>query len=266
MQDFRRLMLDAVSGTGVGRAAVLMSGGVDSTCVLLACLDAGIEVTAYTFHLAAHESQDAKASRRICSDLGVRLTEVVVPYSLDALEADVRRIVRTFGTTRKTAVQCIHPFLYVVESVSEDDAFSGLYADDLWGTSRKGAQVARTGRRAFRAYREAQLAQTDYSCAHIAKLFASHGKRLHMPFASTGVSRYLLGLTWDEMNRPRPKALAVRAYPEYFTGRGWYRRNSNLQVNSGIREYHDLLLRTGLNTRGLKSVRGIYNDIAKGVV
>ena len=260
-------MLEAVrSESSSDEVAVLLSGGVDSTCVLLACLDAGFDVNAYTFYLKGHESQDVRASRRICRDLGIGLTESVVPYSIDSLVADTRRIVREFGTTRKTAVQCIHPFLYVVPEVKEHDVFSGLYADDLWGTSRKGNQEGHGGEARFRAYRQRQLTQQDYSCVHIRRCFERSGKSLHMPFASIGVSEYLLSLSWDEMNRPRPKALAVRAYSEHFSKYGWYRRNSNLQVNSGIREYHDLLLRTELNTRGLKSVAGIYNDIANGRV
>lgn len=267
MQDFRRLMLEAVrSESGSDEVAVLLSGGVDSTCVLLACLDAGFEVHAYTFYLKGHESQDVRASRRICGDLGIGLTESVVPYSIDSLVADTRRIVREFGTTRKTAVQCIHPFLYVVPDVKERDVFSGLYADDLWGTSRKGNQEGHSGEARFRAYRQRQLTQQDYSCVYIKKCFERAGKSLHMPFVSSGVSEYLLSLSWDDMNRPKPKALAVRAYAEHFSKHDWYRKNSNLQVNSGIREYHDLLLRTELNTRGLKSVTGIYNDIANGRV
>ena len=44
-----------------------------------------------------------------------------------------------------------------------------------------------------------------------------------------------------------------------------YRRNSNLQVNSKIREYHNLLLLTDLNTRNYKSVVGIYNSMYKQI-
>lgn len=267
MQDFRRLMLEAVkSESGSSEVAVLLSGGVDSTCVLLACLDAGLDVHAYTFYLNGNESQDVRASRRICGDLGINLTEIVVPYSIDSLMSDTRRIIREFGTTRKTAVQCIHPFLYIVPEVTEYDVFSGLYADDLWGTSRKGNQEGHRGELQFKNYRQGQLRQQDYSCVYIRKCFERSGKSLHMPFISKGVSEYLLSLSWDEMNEPKPKTLAVRAYGDYFSKHNWYRRNSNLQVNSGIREYHDLLLRTELNTRKLKSVTGIYNDIASGRV
>lgn len=260
-------MLEAVKHESDSEdVAVLLSGGVDSTCVLLACLDAGFNVNAYTFYLKGNESQDVRASRRICRDLGIGLKEIVVPYSISSLVSDTRRIIREYGTTRKTAVQCIHPFLYVAPEVEEHDVFSGLYADDLWGTSRRGNQEGHSGDERFRSYRREQLSQQDYSCVYIKKCFENHGKSLRTPFASEGVSEYLLSLSWDEMNRPRPKALAVRSYNEHYSKHGWYRRNSNLQVNSGIREYHDLLLRTELNTRGLKSVTGIYNDIASGVV
>ena len=42
-----------------------------------------------------------------------------------------------------------------------------------------------------------------------------------------------------------------------------YRRSSNMQINSGIREFHDLLLQTDLNQKNFKSVIGVYNQLIK---
>ena len=36
-----------------------------------------------------------------------------------------------------------------------------------------------------------------------------------------------------------------------------------MQINSGIREFHDLLLQTDLNQKNFKSVIGVYNQLIK---
>lgn len=171
------------------KVAVLLSGGIDSTCCLLACIDLGLDVTAYTFYLKGHKSQDLCAARAITKTLGVRLKEIIVPYSIDSLQTDVIRIIREYRTARKTAVQCIHPFLYIVPNIEEKTVVSGLYADDLYGTSRKGTIIGQKNREAFNSFRRQSIAQQDYSCVYIRKAIEKAGKRLITPFVGGGAAR-----------------------------------------------------------------------------
>lgn len=244
--------------------AVFLSGGVDSTSCLLACIDIGLNITAYTFYLEGHESQDLHASRLISNNVGVHLKEIVVPYSLDKLQEDTIRIINEFKTARKTAVQCIHPFLYVIPAVKEKTIVSGLYADDLYGTSRKGNIIGRKSRKEFDSFRLHSISQEDYSCVYIRKAVERSGKKLVTPFVGGTLQDYLMSLSWEQMNTPVAKYIAVRAFSDYYGKNSWYRKNSNLQVNSGIREYHELLLKTPLNKRHSDSVVGIYNSILRG--
>lgn len=69
-----------------------------------------------------------------------------------------------------------------------------------------------------------------------------------------------------ELMQKEIKMIDVKAFEDFYGSGAWYRKNSNLQCNSGIREYHDLLLRTELNKRKSKNVVAIYNDILKGNV
>lgn len=248
------------------KVAVFLSGGVDSTCCLLSCVDLGLDITAYTFYLQGHVSQDLLASRAITKKLGIKLKEVVVPYSIDRLKEDAKRIIKEYKTTKKTAVQCIHPFLYIMPQVKENDIVSGLYADDLYGTSRKGNIIGHNSKQEFDVFRKNQIAQQDYSCVYIKECAKRHGKNLVTPFIGGTTEEYLMGLDWNQMNGKRPKEIAIKAFDDYYRENAWYRKNSNLQVNSGIREYHDLLLKTDLNKRNHRSVVGVYNDIQKGIV
>jgi hypothetical protein len=56
----------------------------------------------------------------------------------------------------------------------------------------------------------------------------------------------------------------LNAFNDYFSKQNIYRKNSNLQVGSGIREWHNELLNTELNKNNRKRVDEIYKDIARG--
>lgn len=266
MQNLRECLKEDIKSKITSEdVAVFLSGGMDSTCCLLSCIDLGLNITAYSFYLEGHISQDICASREITKKLGIKLNEVIVPYSSYKLQEDVFKIIKEYKTAKKTAVQCIHPFIYIMPTVKEKDIISGLYADDLYGTSRKGNIIGRRSKKEFDEYRRKQLAQKDYSCVYIKECARKYGKNLITPFVGGFTEEYLMSLDWKEMNGKRPKMIAVKAFEDYYMKNAWYRKNSNLQVNSGIREYHDLLLNTPMNKRKNKSVTGIYNDILKGV-
>lgn len=266
MQNLREcLKKDIKNSITTKDVAVFLSGGMDSTCCLLSCIDLGLNITAYSFYLEGHISQDICASRTITEQLNIPLKEIVIPYSIERLKEDTIKIITEYKTSKKTAVQCLHPFIYIMPSVKEKDIVSGLYADDLYGTSRKGSIIGRKSKKEFDAYRKRQISQKDYSCVYIKECAKRNGKNLITPFVGGFTEKYLLSLDWKEMNESRPKMIAVKAFEDYYKENAWYRRNSNLQVNSGIREYHDLLLNTDLNKRNNKSVTGIYNDILRGV-
>lgn len=61
------------------------------------------------------------------------------------------------------------------------------------------------------------------------------------------------------------KKQTYNAFKEEIDKLHLYRRNSSMQINSGIRELHDELLKTDWNTKGFKSVVGVYNQIIKYV-
>lgn len=265
MNQFRELMKRDIQ-RGIGseeKVAVALSGGIDSTCCLLACLDLELDVTAYTFYLDGHESQDLHAAQQITRTLGVNLREVTVPYSLDSLQTDVAKIIREYRTARKTAVQCIHPFMYLIPQISEQTIISGLYADDLYGTSKNGAIIGNRNKEEFDKFRLKSIRQQDYSCVYIKEAVKRSGRELITPFVGGELQDYLMSLTWGQMNKPRVKDIAIKAFWDYYGKYAWYRKNSNLQVNSGIREYHDLLIASPLNKNKRASVNGIYNDILR---
>lgn len=71
-----------------------------------------------------------------------------------------------------------------------------------------------------------------------------------------------MGKTWDEMNRPRLKWIIVKEYQDYYKQLGkYYSPRGSQQLVSGVRNLHDKLIFTRVNTKHRKSVAWIYKDM-----
>lgn len=244
-----------------GSVAVLLSGGMDSLSVLLSCLDLGIRPTLYTFYLKSHISNDIKSSRKISKCFNLPLVEIEInDDDINKLEADVEYIIKTFKVKKKTAVQCIYPFLYVVPEIKEKYVLSGLCADDLYGTimsitrHRKEPEV-------FNELRNMRVNNQEASYyKQIKELHLMYNKTFISPYKECNdIIEYLLPMSYDEMNKPKVKNILYIEYKDEIDTHSLYRPGIGLQVCSKVREQHDKLLATDLNTGDFKSVVAIYN-------
>jgi len=195
--------------------------------------------------------------------------------SKTALVADIRRIMDIRQTAKKASIQCAQPIMHIAErltSLGFDRAMIGTGAVCL-DDKRVAILVSQQGEEVAREYRRSKLEDryTDCGTGHMHGVARDLGVTLEEPYSDEPLRDYALGLDFSELNRgpdgPKQKGIAVRAFPEFWSTPGFWRRNSPLQVNSGIREWHDLLLvDPEFNTRGLKSVVGVYNDMFAGKV
>lgn len=244
--------------------ALLFSGGMDSLSILLSLLDCDIKPHLYSFMLDGIESSDIKKCREISDYYNLEYTEVVIPMSETKLIADVKYIIRTFGVQKKTAIQCIHPFIYMFEQISEKNVLTGLCADDLYGTSKKMAIMSKD-KNAFNKRRIELLGdETSSGYKYIRNIALRNSKVLFAPYKdSKEITGYLLSLSYSEMNSPKQKNCMYEDYKDILEKNKWYRRNQNLQCSSKLREYHDTLLQTELNVNNNKVVSPIYKSIYK---
>lgn len=244
---------------------LLLSGGTDSATVLAGLLALGRSPACYTFRLGAYESPDVRVARMMAETFGLRHTIVTIPRNDETLIADVRRILAITRNPRKTHVQCGHPFLYLAPAIIADGhqtALTGLGADDLYGTTRQLAIACRRSddaacSQARRAHASRPTA-SDYSIVAVCQHF---GLRLVPIFRDPRLRELILATPYRELHRPTQKGIALRAFPEFWRRGAWYRRNMNLQVASGLREWHDTLLRSPVNRRGARTVAALYRDL-----
>jgi len=244
---------------------LLLSGGTDSATVLAGLLALGRRPDCYTFRLGAHDTADVRVARSMAETFGLRHTIVTIPQDATTLLRDVRRVLRIIGTPRKVSVQCSHPFLYLAPALLADGhraALTGLGADDRYGTTRQVAIVCRRGdAAACTAARRAQATRPDASDVAIMATCDHLGLRLLPIFHDARLSELLLRMPYAEIHRPVQKGIALRAFPEFWRRGAWYRRNASLQVASGLRAWHDTLLRSPVNRRGRRAVAALYRDL-----
>ena len=82
--EFRESLVSATRHRAMNeRVAVTLSGGMDSTAVLLCCLEAGVDLEAFSVIFPDSDkvryNEDAKLARRTADELGVPFREVVAP-------------------------------------------------------------------------------------------------------------------------------------------------------------------------------------------
>lgn len=243
--------------------ALLFSGGTDSSTVLWTLLDLGARPTCYTFTLQGTPSVDLPAARKITKHYGLTLREVVIPRTLDTLKADVGKAVAV-GARKKVHVQCLQPLFHLLPAIGQRQVFTGLNADDWWGTAASDAIRHSKDPALFRRVRQQRFAdQTTSGFAFWKAVTEQAGKQLCPPYRDPALVQWLLSQSWKQLNTPRQKGPALLDFMPEFTACGVWRRNVNLQCASGIREWHEeLLADKSYNVHGRRSVAALYRDVA----
>ena len=247
--------------------ALLFSGGMDSLSLLLSCLDVGVRPHLYTFKLKNYESEDYKSSVKISKIFNLKLTVININEDLDLLLEDIKYIIQTFKVKKKTQIQCIYPFIHILKEVKEEYILSGLCADDLYGTSRKMQELGRKDLDEFNKKRlKIHNDITSSSYVYIKQLFEKEGFKFIAPYKSNKeLVNYIMNKNFKDLHSPKQKNIMYESYKSELEKYKLYRRNSNLQCNSRIREFHDKLLKTYLNVNNNKSVIAIYNRLYKEI-
>ncbi len=201
---------------------VLISGGLDSSLVLAMAKAVKPDVVAYTAVLDA-ASPDLKAARRLCAELGVPLSEVMIPTpDAAALEAAALAIEIPSKAQVEIAALCI-PLARAIGSDGFKACLSGEAADELFGgygnMCIKGSKADDVGWREIRLAAVRKMARGNFVRCN--KAFMAAGVECRLPFIETPLVETVLAMSKAECP-PGKKALkaASRAIlPDWIVNR-----------------------------------------------
>ena len=248
--------------------AILFSGGMDSLSILFSCLDLEIKPHLYSFYLKNYESEDIKMSRKVSEIYNLKLTEIIIDdEDVNKLIKDVKYIIKHFNVYLKTQVQCIYPFIYVIPKIEEICILTGLCADDMYGTCLSLAKLSKDIE-IFNLNRLKRINNIHASSYfEINQLCTENNKILIAPYKQDkNIINLFMNLNYKQMNSPKQKNIMYKDYKNELDKNKLYRRNNNLQCGSKIRELHDKLLNTDLNTKNYKVVNPIYKNLYKQLI
>lgn len=249
-------------------SALALSGGTDSATVLFSMLDTGRKPKCYTFHMSGITSVDLLSARNLCKDFGLELVEISVPSTVDEMYEDIKKVLPHCEYVKKTIVQCMIPWMYIYPAMSERKIITGIGGDDLYCTQRK-LQVLyhNGGDSSVDQYRKCYSDDLKFSAANIARLASYYGKENVDFYNSKEIFSWMKQFSLGAINRPYMKYPSVIAYMDYYNLGNYYRDQTehSYQINSKLRDCHDMLLRSKYNKNGNKAIIGIYNQIAKEI-
>lgn len=257
----RRSIAKLIGSHKAERIALNFSGGTDSTCLLLACLDLGIKPKLYIYSLKGYISPDLKKAQKIARHYSLGLELAWIPNTIDSLKRDTLNLINN-GYRGKVSIQCIHGHYYIAPMVKEQVILNGSGVDGLYGSYR--AMIlsnARVDKGSFDIQRKKHLDNpNDDSMLYQHKCYAKYQTDVLFPYRVVEIVDYLMDKSWVEINRPRLKWIIVKDFPE-ITELKVYRSRGSQQIMAGVRAFHEQLLTSDFNRHNRKRVTEIYKDL-----
>lgn len=255
------ILVELASRVEEDTVAVLASGGIDSWSSVFALLEAGKKVHIYSFTLDDRQSSDFIKARELAEIYGLEFTPIILPTNIDTLKKDVLLLSEKFNCTKKVEFECLWPFLYAYNTITETVVGSGLCADGYFCISKSGVLHYKDR---IDEFRRNYFANNGSQYKHHEVMAKHFNKKLFMPYNSPEMFNFFVGKTWEECNQPRQKQPIFNSYLNEFQSNK-FKPHSNLQLgDSGISEHFDKLLYTDWNTHNHKSVTGIFNSVVRG--
>jgi len=238
LKELRDILTDVISkDLPKEPVALLFSGGTDSLTVLWTLLNLGMEVHCYTFRLSYFESTDARVSQKVCNQLGIQQT--IVSESTAPIPDQLHQVISIIKSPRKTHVEVMYGYYFLMKAVNEHHVYSGIQADTLYGSNKNAAiQCGKKSAEYFTQYRK-KLLESPGQEGHLqANMVANHfGKILHTPYSDQKVRDFFFKYSWSDLNRPKQKMPAIISFKPEFRDSKVYRKDDNMQCGSHLREH-----------------------------
>lgn len=272
----RKIMVNHMRRVPSKRVAVLLSAGVDSHACLFAALEAGKDVTCYSFTLDDRISTDYRVAQLTAAQFDLPFVGVRLSTRLDHLKSYLRDVFNYYNTSRiginKSSVECLWPLYTVFSQIvadGHDTTVIGFGGDTFFCQMRSQKKRLHEYEAVKQEYYTNVVANgNDVQTLMLHNWCAIHspGHNIVEPFHTAPMFRAFEGMhPFTEGCVPIQKAPVRFAFWPQFV-RSEVRVHQSFQKgDSGISDhFSNLLIPSDWNTRELKSVKGIYNDLETG--
>lgn len=243
--------------------SLCLSGGVDSVALLFALQEVGKEISVYSFTLDSFESYDYRVAKQLAEFFNLRFVGVKLSTNVAELKEDIKVLHDVLKCEKKTEYECVWPFMYLYNKVTEKVVVTGLGAEGHFGTTKTGAIHFRDN---LDSFREQFFNNSNVSeIVQHTMLAEKYLKTLWFPFLTEEVISCFKRSEWDDINKPHLKQTILDAFSDKFNSLPVKLRSSNLQIGSGISKHFEKLLATDWNINNYKSTVGIFNSVNRGV-
>lgn len=202
-----------------GSVAVATSGGIDSSVLLMSCLDLGYKPYVLSFKLDNKESSyDFDSAKKLAKKFQLKFVPVLLPSSSEVILEKVIYEIKHFAIKKKTAIECVYPMLFVFDSCEQlgiQNLICGHAADGHYALSKKAMIHYRSTKELYQQFRKAYFKNKNVAQSETLNQIAKEKNiNLYLPYMKQTYFNLFNDLSWFEVNTPRQKELIRRDYPE----------------------------------------------------
>jgi len=243
---------------GENKVGIALSSGIDSNLVMIGLKKLNIETKAYCMHVEGIDSTDFINAKRNADIFGVEFKEIIIPRILDI--NIVNDLIATYQCKKKTDIECLYPFYFLVKLFTEKLLLTGYGSDRHFLLSKHAVLNYKDRPQEFR---DKYYALPRQNMHHILNEIMQNinSTRTDSPYSKQSIKDYFKDKSWEECNKPFEKHVLWTMFEECNLIKRV--KHINMQCgDSGIREiFLPLLQNKEINKRNRIRVMDIYRDI-----
>lgn len=235
MDSCRKILVQHIKEIPVEKIAIATSGGVDSCSLVVAALDAGKDVSIFSFTFEDFESTDFITARRVADHFDLPFFPVLLPSNPEVICDGVRVMIGRYGVRSKVGVECMWPFSFLFDEMEKEgytELITGLGTGGHFADSKSCVfkyPGIREDIRVFQKFRNDYFSNPNAAKNRdISRLSTASGVVLHNPYLSPDLFTLFSTRDFNEMNKPRQKEGIRKEFPELDVFK--LKKNQNLQL------------------------------------
>ena len=219
---------------------IFLSGGVDSTLCALVAESLGLAPICFSYKREGVYSKDFEQAQKTCKVRGWEFHKVIVPE--ENPKEVFYRLVREYGVNRKTELEVLYPFLFMLDKVKTKKINRIVCGFNPSPDSNNKQRHNREDSKGFWKW-VVENNVTSPASKKIVQVFKDDAVTLCCPLEGLDFKKVLVGLSNSDMNKPYNKSFYKDCFPREFEALGMTKvRNVPLQKGGSMTDFFKPLI------------------------